>query len=54
MQRATQQGSEKIKVEDIMRFPWETEITSSIENVILKTQEELKSIWDNIDKNKEK
>lgn len=44
-----QQGSDKIKLEDILPFPWERKETSILDKKP-KTQKELQSFWDDKDK----
>tara|TARA_R110001632_G_scaffold137804_2_gene253415 strand:+ start:6150 stop:6455 length:306 start_codon:yes stop_codon:yes gene_type:complete len=47
------QGADKIKLQDVMQFPWEQNQTAALEEQKPKTQKELKEFWDNVDKNKE-
>mgnify|MGYP003634071030 FL=1 len=46
------QGSEKIKVKDILQFPWETSCSTSFLNKKPKTQKELAVFWESVDKKK--
>jgi hypothetical protein len=44
-----QQGSDKIKIEDILKFPWERK-TTSISDKAPKTKKQLQDFWDRKDK----
>ena len=43
------QGSDKIKVKDILQFPWENNSGSDFLNKKPKTQKELAAFWEAID-----
>lgn len=45
------QGSDKIKLKDVMMFPWEDDPSLSLETKKPKTQKELKEFWEKADKN---
>ena len=44
------QGADKIKVTDVLLFPWETEIPQQLTDKKPKSYEEQKAFWDKIDK----
>lgn len=46
------QGADKIKVEDILAFPWEEKEVKGQE-LTLKTPEETKAFWETVDKKKQ-
>tara|TARA_B110000211_G_scaffold43397_1_gene45468 strand:- start:1059 stop:1232 length:174 start_codon:yes stop_codon:yes gene_type:complete len=46
------QGADKIKIEDILSFPWEEKEVKAQE-LTLKTPEETKAFWETVDKKKQ-